>query len=152
MKTFRSLLSLVLVLVTALLVSCSSPNQVKIPTVYTPEKIAQLQIFAEPVTEARENMNTLQEFIDTKNWVDTRTFIHGPLGGVRQSMTTLSRKLLSKDQKLAQQRARDFFAHLDRIDAAAKERNYTLAESQYVEAVKDFDAFLSLIPLSSGNT
>ena len=152
MKTFRTLLSLVLVLVTTLLVSCSSANQVKIPTVYTPEKIAQLQIFAEPVNEARENMNTLKEFIETKNWVDTRTFIHGPLGGIRQSMTTLSRKFLPQDQKLAKQIAQDFFVHLERIDAAAKERNATLAENQYVEAIKDFDAFLNLIPLSSGNT
>ena len=67
-------------------------------------------------------------------------------------MTTLSRKFLPQDQKLAKQIAQDFFVHLERIDAAAKERNATLAENQYVEAVKDFDAFLNLIPLSSGNT
>ena len=152
MKTFRILLSLVLVLVTTLLVSCGSPNQAKIPTVYTPEKIAQLRIFAEPIKDARENMNTLKEFIETENWVDTRTFIHGPLGELRQSMTILSRKLLPKDQKLAQQLAKDLFAHFERIDAAAKERSSSLAETQYVEAVKDFDAFLGLIPLSSENT
>jgi photosystem II protein PsbQ len=149
MKKFRTLLSLVLVLVTTLLVSCASPNQARIPTVYTPEKIAQLQIFAEPIKDAREQIKTLKELIETENWVDTRTFIHGPLGELRQTMSILARKLLPKDQKLAQQIAQNLFFHFERLDAAAKARNSSLAETQYVEAVKDFDAFLDLIPASS---
>jgi photosystem II protein PsbQ len=148
MRLFRPILSLVLVFITTFLVSCSSPSQAKIPTVYTPEKIAQLQPFREPVALAKEQMETLKGFIQAKNWTDTRTFIHGPLGGLRQDMAIVSRKLLVKDQKTAQSLAKELFVHFERIDAAAKARESDTAEAQYLEAVKDLDAFLALIPNS----
>ncbi|BAQ60095.1 hypothetical protein GM3708_501 [Geminocystis sp. NIES-3708] len=149
MRLFRPILSLVLVLVTTLLVSCSSPTQAKIPTVYSPEKVAQLQSYREPIALARENMATLKQFIDAENWVNTRTFIHGPLGGLRQEMAAASRKLLLKDQKTAQNLAKELFVHFEKIDAAAKDRNVSLVNEQYAEAIKDFDAYLSLIPTNS---
>lgn len=149
MKKLRPILSLVLVLVTTLLVSCSSPTKAKIPTVYTPEKIEQLQMYRAPIAEAREKMATLEELIQNENWVDTRTFIHGPLGGLRQSMASASTRLLQKDQKTAQSLARELFTHFERIDAAAKERNYNAAQAQYFEAIKDFDAYLDMIPTNS---
>ncbi|MGI0482659.1 photosystem II protein PsbQ [Geminocystis sp. CENA526] len=149
MRLFRPILSLVLILVTTLLVSCSSPSQAKIPTVYTPEKIAQLQPFREPVATAREQMETLKGFIQAENWTNTRTFIHGPLGQLRQDMNVLSRKLLVKDQKPAQDLAKELFGHFERIDAAAKDRNSVIAQSQYLEAVKDLEAFLNLVPSNS---
>jgi photosystem II protein PsbQ len=152
MRIFRSFLSLVLILVTTLLVSCSSPTQAKVPTVYTPEKIAQLEAFVEPIDTAREKMATLKELIEQENWVDTRTFIHGPLGSLRQDLRILSSKLLPKDQGTAQKIAKELFSHFERIDAAAKDRNAGLAETQYVEAIKDFDAFLDLIPQSGDNS
>lgn len=149
MRLLRPVLSLVLVLVTTLLVSCSSPNQAKIPTVYTPEKIAQLESYRAPIVTAREKMETLKGFIDAENWVNTRTFIHGPLGELRQDMMILSRKLLQKDQQAAQNLAKELFGHFEKIDAAAKDRNSVLAQAQYSEAIKDFDAFLNLIPSNS---
>jgi len=39
MLKFRSILSLILVLVTTLLVSCGSPNTAEIPPTYTPELV-----------------------------------------------------------------------------------------------------------------
>lgn len=149
MKKLRPILSLVLVLVTTLLVSCSSPTKAKIPTVYTPEKIEQLQVYRAPIAEARDKMSTLEELIKSENWVDTRTFIHGPLGGLRQSMAIASTRLLQKDQKAAQNLARELFSHFERIDVAAKEKNYNMAQAQYFEAIKDFDAYLDMIPSNS---
>lgn len=149
MRLLRPILSLVLVLVTTLLVSCSGPTQAKIPTVYSPEKIAQLQSYREPIALARDSMATLKKFIDAENWVDTRTFIHGPLGGLRQDMAVASRKLLPKDQKNAQNLAKELFGHFERIDAAAKDRNASFVNEQYAEAIKDFDAYLNLIPTNS---
>jgi photosystem II protein PsbQ len=149
MRLLRPILSLVLVLVTTLLVSCSGPTQAKIPTVYSPEKVAQLQSYREPIALARESMTTLKEFIDSENWVNTRTFIHGPLGGLRQDMAVTSRKLLPKDQKNAQNLAKELFGHFERIDAAAKDRNASFVNEQYAEAIKDFDAYLNLIPTNS---
>lgn len=149
MRLFRPILSLVLVFVTTFLVSCSSATQAKIPTVYTAEKIAQLQSFRDPVVSAKEQMETLKGFIQAQNWTDTRTFIHGPLGQLRQDMTIVTRKLLMKDQKTAQSLAKELFVHFERIDAAAKARDSEMAQTQYLEAVKDLDAFLALIPSNS---
>ena len=89
MPTLRSIVSVLLVLMTTLLVSCSSPQASKIPTTYTPEKIEQLQIYVKPLNEAVEQLSVLQESISKQNWIDTRTIIHGPLGQLRKQMLDL---------------------------------------------------------------
>jgi hypothetical protein len=94
MRLFRPIISLVLVLVTTLSVRYSSLTQVKIPTVYTPKKIAQLQPYRETIALAREDMTTLKEFITAENGVDTRTFIYRSLSGLRQEIGVASKKLL----------------------------------------------------------
>ena len=146
MPSLRSILSVILVLVTTLLVSCSSPKASQIPTTYSAEKIEQLQVFAEPIAAARDEILELQDLLADKNWVDTRTLIHGPLGQLRKDMLNLSRSLLPKDQKPAAELAREVFGHLEELDAAAKERNSAQAETQFRQALLDFDAFLDLIP------
>ena len=146
MPRFRTIVSLILVIVTSLLVSCSSAPAAQIPTVYSPGKIEQLQVIATPVREYREQMTRLEGLIAKNNWVDTRTFIHGPLGHLRQDMNNLSASLLVKDQARANELAKNLFNHFERIDAAAKERNANVAVAQYNEAINDFNAYLKLIP------
>jgi photosystem II protein PsbQ len=148
MSRLRSLLSLILVLVTTLLVSCSGP-QVEIPTTYSPEKVAQLQVYVTPITVARERMEILEGLVADQNWVDTQTYIHGPLGQLRKDMLGLASSLLPKDQDKAKTLAKEVFGHLERLDAAAKDRSISQAKIQYQEAVENFDAFLSLIPQAS---
>ncbi|MBC6419924.1 MAG: photosystem II protein PsbQ, partial [Prochloron sp. SP5CPC1] len=97
-RFFHSLLSLMLVVATTLLVSCSSTSA-KAPTTYTSEKIAQLQTIVEPIEAIRERMPEVENLIEDENWVDTVTMIHGPFGQLRSKMTYLSRSLLPKDQK-----------------------------------------------------
>ena len=145
---FRPFLSLLLIIVATVLVACSGP-QVQIPTTYSPEKIAQLQVYVTPLESACEKMETLRTLISEQNWVDIRTYIHGPLGQIRQDMLNLSRSLLPKDQAQATALARDVFSHLERLDVAAKERSLTQVGAQYREALEDFDAFLNLIPKAS---
>ncbi|NJK49610.1 photosystem II protein PsbQ [Candidatus Gracilibacteria bacterium] len=148
MPRLRSILSLILVLVTTLLVSCSSP-QAAVPTTYAPEKVAQLQVYVQPIEEIRGRMSELQTLIAKKNWVDAGTLIHGPFGDLRKDMLALSRSLLPKDQKQATEVAKEVFSHFERLDAAARSRNSEVAEIQFREALKDFDAFLNLIPKAS---
>lgn len=148
MKAFRSLISLVLVLITTLLVSCSSP-EVQIPTTYSPEKIAQLQVYVEPIAAARETLETIPALIAQKNWVDTITLIHGPLGLLRAEMLGLSRSLLAKDQEASADLAKGVFGHLEQLDEAAKLRNVSAANYHYSQAIKSFDAFANLIPSAS---
>jgi hypothetical protein len=68
------------------------------------------------------------------------------LGFLRQDMRYLSEKLLPADQQKAQQLSKDLFNDLVQLDAAAKDRNYGIALGKFNEAIRDFDAFLDIIP------
>jgi photosystem II protein PsbQ len=146
MLRLRSVLSLLLVVVTTFLVSCSSPSAVKIPDTYTPDRISQIQIFAVPVSEARAGMDTLGEFVKSQNWVDTRTYIHGPFGFLRRDLTYLANTLLPSDKAAAKELIDEIFAHLERLDVAAKDNNVAASTNEYRNALADFDAFLKLVP------
>lgn len=144
-KSYRSLLAVMLTLVMTFLVSCSSPTVTKPPT-YTPDKIAQIQKYASTVTALRETMPTLATSIQNRDWTDVGSFIHGPLGELRQKMSYLTRELLPQDQKAAKEAAQDLFTRLQDIDLATETGNYQKAVDNYRLAIKDFDAFLQLIP------
>ena len=144
-KSYRSLLAVMLTLVMTLLVSCSSPTVTKPPT-YTPDKIAQIQKYASTVTDLRETMPTLATSIQNRNWTEVGSFIHGPLGELRQKMSYLTRELLPQDQKAAREATQDLFTRLETIDLATQSGNYQKAVDNYRLAIKDFDAFLQLIP------
>ena len=145
MKILRSILPAILLSLTILLVSCGGPSASAPPT-YTPEKLAQIQTYRISVDQARDRMSELSELIKDENWVDIRTFIHGPLGLIRRDMTYLSNALLAEDTKKATPLAKEVFKNLDDIDAAAKETNYAAAISEFNQAVRNFDAYLDLIP------
>ncbi len=145
MKIFRSVLSLMLVLVATVLVSCGSPTASAPPT-YTPEKLQVIKTYRIPVDVARDKMNTLGEFIQEEDWVDTKTFIHGPLGLLRRDLRYLSDKLLPNDKAQATDLAEDLFTRLEKIDAAAQDKDYKVAKAQFKQALADFDAYIQLIP------
>jgi photosystem II protein PsbQ len=146
MGKLRSFLSLILVLVTTFLVSCSGPSVATPPPTYTPEKIAQIEVLYAPVAAARERMSQLGEFIENRNWVNTASYIHGPLGGIRRDIRYLNESLLVKDQKQAAQIAKELFGDFEQIDAAAKDQSYSQAAVQYQEALRHFDQYIDLIP------
>jgi photosystem II protein PsbQ len=145
MKFIRPFLSLVLVLITTLLVSCSEAK-VAVPTTYTDAQIAKLQTLSAPIVTAKESMSILQGTIEDENWVDTRTFIHGPLGGARKTMTYVANSLLPKDKDAANQLAKDFFSELEKIDVAAKDKDYDSAVSAFRSALNDINSYLDLVP------
>jgi photosystem II protein PsbQ len=145
MKIFRSILTLILICVTTLLVSCGEPSASAPPT-YTAAKLQQIQTYRIPVDMAREKMNDLGQLISEKQWVDTESFIHGPFGFLRRDMKYLANSLLPGERERANDIAKEIFQHLEDIDAAAKDKNYGVAINEYKEAVSDFDAFVDLIP------
>jgi photosystem II protein PsbQ len=145
MAIIRSILPVILVLITTLLVSCGGAVA-KAPPTYTPEKLQLIETYSIPIKEAQEKMSTLKDFIDEENWVNTRTFIHGPLGGLRKEMGTVSRSLLPDDEKKADVLAKDLFARFEALDAAAQEKDSGAVVSQYKAALKDLNSFLDLIP------
>ena len=144
-KSYRSLLAVMLTLVMTLLASCSSPTVTKPPT-YTPDKIAQIQKYASTVTALRETMPNLATSIQNRDWTEVGSFIHGPFGELRQKMSYITRELLPQEQKAAKEAAQDLFTRLENIDLATEKGNYQKAVDNYRLAIKDFDAFLQLIP------
>ncbi|MEM1368402.1 MAG: photosystem II protein PsbQ [Cyanobacteria bacterium P01_H01_bin.15] len=142
----RSILSLVLVVFATFLVSCSGPNQSAVPPTYSSEQIAQLKISVSPVLTARDRMPELEDLIVSKEWVDTDTFIHGPLGQLRRDMSYVSRSLLKEDQGESRSLAKEFFGHIEAIGVAAKGKNLRVANQQYNNALEDLEQFISLVP------
>lgn len=145
MKIFRSILPLILVAVATLLVSCGG-NTVAAPPTYTPEQLQKIETYRIPVDIAQNRLSELGKYISKEDWVNTESFIHGPLGLIRRDMTYLSNALLPEDQKKATKLAKDIFGHFEDIDAAAKDKNYSAAISEYKEVVSDFDLYLGLVP------
>ena len=141
----RSILALMMSFLMAFLVSCSSV-EAKVPTTYTAAQIQQIQRYVPTLTELRSRMDTLGTLIQKRNWVDTRTYIHGPLGDLRGAMKSVSASLLPKEQQKSVDLTKSLFADLVNIDLAAKDFDYAKVSSSYQQAVNDFDAFLQLIP------
>lgn len=142
---YRSILAGILALLTVFVVSCSSPTATKPPT-YTTAQIEQIHKYVPKITELRDRMGALPSLIKNRDWVNVQTFIHGPLGSLRQDMAYLTQNLLTKEQPAARQAAREIFVHLEALDKAAQENNYDLAVENFGEAMKDFNTFLQLIP------
>jgi hypothetical protein len=61
-------------------------------------------------------------------------------------MFRLARSLEPGVQQQAIQTAREVFGHLNEIDLAAQQRDSRLAYTNYNEALKDFDTFLTFLP------
>ena len=141
----RSFLALMMAFLMAFLVSCSSV-EAKIPTTYTAAQIQQIERYVPTLTEFRSRMDKLGTLIQKRNWVDTRTYIHGPLGDLRNTMKTVSASLLPKSQQQAVDLTKSLFADLVNIDLAAKDLDYAKVTASYQKAVNDFDSFLQLIP------
>ncbi|WP_144870832.1 photosystem II protein PsbQ [Hyella patelloides] len=145
MKIFRSIFSVMLVLVATVLVSCGSPEAAAPPT-YTPEKLQTIKTYRIPIDVARDNMSKLGELIGEQDWVDTRSYIHGPLGFLRRDFRYLSNTLLPDDAEQAKEIAEDIFLRLENLDAAAKEKDAKIVATEYGKAIADFDSYLDLIP------
>ena len=146
MARFRPILGVILAAIATLMVACGGPTASKIPTTYTPEVLQQVQIFTPRVVALRERFPELEDYIQNKDWVNIGSFIHGPMGELRESMNRLSGSLLPKDTPEAKELAQEVFVHLERLDAAATENNQVIAGREYRNALDDFDAYLNLIP------
>lgn len=146
MMRYRSILSLILVVLVTLLVSCSSPTTAKVPPTYTPAQVQQIQQYVPDLLALRDRMKTIPSLVQRKDWIDVSNFVHGPLGEMRLTMTYISRNLLPQDQKKARELVRDFFDNLVRIDQAAQLSNARNVTLNYREALADVDGFIRLLP------
>lgn len=146
MFRYRSLIALILVAVTSLLVSCSSPTSTAKAPTYTTDQLAQIQQYNTRLQSFRDRMLELPPLVQQKRWTDVVSLIHGPLGEIRATMLRLSRNLLPSEQKAAETAAKETFEHLIAIDEAAQAQDGIKALRNYNELLKDFDAFIEKIP------
>jgi len=150
MNIFRPILSLILVLATTFLVSCSGPSA-SAPPSYNAERMQKIATYRIPVDVAQKRLSELGKLIEEEDWIDTESFIHGPLGLIRRDMTYLSNALIPVDQDEALDLAKDVFKHFEDIDAAAQEKDYKQTINEYQQLVSDFDDYLQLIPDGTGD-
>ncbi|WNN91766.1 photosystem II protein PsbQ [Gloeocapsopsis dulcis] len=147
MARYRSILSLILVIVTTFLVSCSSPSVAKAPPTYTAAQVEQIQQYVPDIVTLRDRLdNELITLIKRRDWIDVSNFIHGPGGEMRLKMTYVARNLLPQDQSQAREATRSLFDHLVKIEQAAEAADYQKATLNSREALADIDSFLQLIP------
>ena len=149
MARYRSILSLILIIVATLIVSCGSPTVATVAPTYTGAQIEQIQQYLPEITALRDRMNEIPTLIQRRDWIDVNDFIHGPLGELRLQMTYVTRHFLPKDQEAARQATRDLLSHLLKIEQAAQDNNAQAARLNYREALADIDTFLQLVPQSS---
>ncbi|MBV9388604.1 MAG: photosystem II protein PsbQ [Chroococcidiopsidaceae cyanobacterium CP_BM_ER_R8_30] len=149
MARYRSILSLILIIVATLIVSCSSPTAFKQPPTYTDAQIQQIQQYVPEIVALRDRMNEIPALIQRRDWIGVNNFVHGPLGELRLQLTYATRHLLPDDQKQARQATREFFDHLVNITEAAGTNNPQVAKLNYQAALKDINNFLQLVPQPS---
>ncbi|MBD2131594.1 MAG: photosystem II protein PsbQ [Sphaerospermopsis kisseleviana] len=142
----RSILSLILVLLTTFLISCGSPSVATAPPTYTPAQVAKIQEYFPDIQVVRDRSQELQTLIQSGEWIKVGNFIHGPMTEARLNMTYVIPNLLAQDQSKARQITKDLLSDLVKIDKAASGGNTSQALSAYKDAFADVDKFLQLIP------
>ena len=143
----RSIVAWIMVVLVAFLVSCGSPTP---PPTYSDAQLQKIELSAVGIQTLRDRMDELESLIQQGEWVNIRTFIHGPLGDLRSKTNYLTQSLLlPKDKTTMLDAAKKIFDDLENIDVAAAKGNTNQALSNYKEAVADFDTFLGLVPKNS---
>ena len=144
MFKLRSWLTAVVALLAFVLVSCSSPTKVVIPTTYSDAQIQQIQLYVPNFLKAKDRLADLYNEINEQDWQEVQAIMRGPFGETLQEMSYASRNLLPKDQEYAKATQRAIFEDFVSIDSAIADKNVYDAQRGYDSAVRDFDQFLSL--------
>ncbi len=145
MSLFRPLISLILVLISVFVVSCSDAAQTKAPT-YSAAQLVQIQTTTKNVTALTDRLPELAAMIQKRDWNNVKSFIHGPLGDIRILMSSLSRELLPGTKEQALAISKEIFVHFNKIDEAADNNDYPGAIRNYGEAMKDIATLFNLTP------
>lgn len=90
-----------------------------------------------------DRLDQLKTFIDDNNWITVKTYIHGPLGQVRQDIGSAIRLL--RDPTKAKALSNKFFKDLIAIDVAAGKRDIDRTFDAYEETRQDFDQLVSVL-------
>ncbi|GAB4213402.1 MAG: hypothetical protein OHK0012_09470 [Synechococcales cyanobacterium] len=73
------------------------------------------------VAKIQSEVNTLQDLVDNQEWVNVRSYIHGPMGMIRKELAGLARDAASAQRPQVLQANRQVLNNLEKIDAAAED-------------------------------
>ena len=147
MTRVRAWLMVLVGAIATLVVSCSSGDSAS-AAAKAAAQAANLQIYTPAVVELRDRFPEVESAFADRKWRDIQTFVHGPLGELRERMARVSRNLPKDQQGTAADATSDLFDSLLAMDEAAGRFDYRSAEKEYQKAITAFDAFLDLIPQS----
>lgn len=123
-------------------------QDVKAPDAYTAAQLNKLAKAVAEVNTLRGNLEAFQPAIEKRNWAEVHKGVADLLPDLKQKMMVVTDKLTLNDRLLARAISTEVFIHLERIDEADEVYDYQAAETNYLQALQDFDAFLNLVPTS----
>jgi photosystem II protein PsbQ len=103
---------------------------------------------ANQVESLRSRLEAFQPAIKKREWSTVHKDVAALLPELKQKMMEVTDQLDLSDRILARAISTEVFIHLERIDEADEIYDYQAAETNYLQALQDFDAFLDLIPTS----
>ncbi|EKV00508.1 photosystem II protein PsbQ [Leptolyngbya sp. PCC 7375] len=142
----RSMMGVCLVAIATLLVSCSSGGQAAAPPTYSADQLAQISIYAGRIQTSKDRLPELAGYIRDENWANIDSFIHGPLGELRERMNRLAFLLLPNDKSEALALSSEITEDLEVMSAAVTAFDSNRTNQAYIRFAKDLSTFLNLVP------
>ncbi|MEL7085926.1 MAG: hypothetical protein AAF268_01345 [Cyanobacteria bacterium P01_A01_bin.3] len=113
-------------------------------TLWTGLQVAANAEVPSQVTKLQSQVETLQEYVEGREWLEIRSFIHGPMGQVRRQLFFISQKLPKSMQASLEDEIEAVSANLNVMDEAAE--NYS--EKRLVNAQKELAQAVEAIAAS----
>lgn len=94
--------------------------------------------------ELEQQVTQLQSLVDAEDWLEIRSYIHGPMGLTRKNLTGLAVTLPKEQKQEVIRLTRELGRSLEKLDFAAKGYNQPQVEAAQAKVRKALDDLESL--------
>lgn len=115
---------------------------------YSSAQLSKLSKATADVSNLRSRLEAFKPAIEKHSWSEVHKDVSSLLPDLKQKMMSVTDQLTLNDRILARAISTEVFIHLERIDEADEVYDYQAAETNYFQALQDFNEFLKLIPTS----
>jgi photosystem II protein PsbQ len=115
-------------------------------TAYAPDQLRKLSKGVYQVELLRSRLEAFRPSIEKRDWGSVHKAVSAVLPELKDKMRLVTDQLTLSDRIFARSVATEVFIHLERIDEADEVNDYQAAETNYLQALQDFDLFLEMIP------
>jgi photosystem II protein PsbQ len=105
-------------------------------------------VYVARISKLSDRLEVLQKYVDSNNWNNIRTYIHGPLGEVRRDIAYLAQGLQGTAKQSAKALGKAIADDLVKLDFAAKNTDAAAVQSAFLQVTQHFDQLLALLPQS----